>query len=108
MDDLQNFFCWNKECPEYGIRGGNNIRVRGLYGKQHDIRLLYCLTCKERFSERRGTVFFDSRLPSATTVSLLEHVVEGTGNTTRVLFVCNDFADFSYYEGTFVSITARE
>ena len=79
MDDLKKFFCPNKECSEYGIRGGENIRVRALYGKHKDIRLLYCLTCKEKFSERRGTVFSDSRLPKDQTVSILEHVVEGNG-----------------------------
>jgi len=79
MDDLSKFFCWNKECSEYGIRGGENISVRALYGKHKDIRLLYCLTCKEKFSERRGTIFSDSRLPKDQTVSILEHVAEGNG-----------------------------
>lgn len=79
MDDLEKFFCWNKQCSQYGIRGGGNIRVRAWYGKQKDIRLLYCRTCKEKFSERRGTVLFDSRLPAEQVVSILEHVVEGNG-----------------------------
>ena len=42
-------------------------------------RLLYCLVCKEKFSEHRGTVFFDSRLPKEKVVALLEHVAEGNG-----------------------------
>jgi len=40
---------------------------------------LHCLVCKKRFSEHRGTVFFDSRLPKETVVSILEHVVAGNG-----------------------------
>ena len=52
MEGLEMFFCWNKSCPEYGIRGGNNIRVRAWFGKHNDIRLLYCLTCKARSTER--------------------------------------------------------
>ena len=79
MAGLEKFFCWNKVCPEYGIRGGNNIRVRSWFGKHNDIRLLYCLTCKEKFSERRGTILSDSRLPAEKVVSIIEHVVEGTG-----------------------------
>jgi|GEM_PF-1283188 len=89
MDDFSKFFCPNKKCSEYGIRGGANIRVRALYGNHKDIRLLYCSECKARFSERRGTIFSDSRLPKETVVSLIEHVVEGNGmrKTGRLLRV---------------------
>jgi LacI family transcriptional regulator len=88
MDDLDKFCCLNKNCPQHGVRGEKNIRVRDTYGP-NKTRLLYCLTCKERFSERRGTVFFGSRLPEATVVSILEHVVEGNGmrKTGRLLKV---------------------
>jgi transposase-like protein len=78
MDDLKKFFCQNKECPEYGVRGKENIRVRAEYGP-NKTRLLYCLHCKQRFSEHRGTIFFDSRLPKDKVVSIVEHVVEGNG-----------------------------
>jgi len=78
MDDLKNFCCQNKNCPKHGVRGEENIRVRTTYGP-NDTRLLYCTNCKKRFSEHRGTVFFDSRLPKETVVSLLEHVAEGNG-----------------------------
>ena len=78
MDDLHKFCCWNKSCPKHGVRGEGNIHVRACYGP-NDTRLLYCLICKKKFSERRGTVFFDSRLPEETVVSILEHVVEGNG-----------------------------
>jgi transposase-like protein len=79
MDDLKNFFCWNKKCLKYGIRGAENIRVKDWYGKNNDIRLLKCLDCGQRFSERRGTIFFDSRLPKEKTLSVMEHVAEGVG-----------------------------
>jgi hypothetical protein len=42
-------------------------------------RLLWCLECKKTFSENRGTVFYDSRLPKEKVVSILEHVSEGNG-----------------------------
>jgi transposase-like protein len=91
MDDLDMFCCQNKECSEYGIRGEKNIRVRSRYGA-NDTRLLYCLICKKTFSEHRGTVFFDARLPKETVISILEHVVEGTGmrKTGRLLKVDHD------------------
>lgn len=78
MDDLSKFCCQNKNCEKHGHRGENNIRVRYRYGK-NNTRLLYCLVCKKQFSERRGTVFFDSRLPEETVISILAHVDEGNG-----------------------------
>jgi transposase-like protein len=78
MDDLHQFCCQNKKCPKYGIRGAGNIHVKDTYGPYHT-RLLRCRICKQRFSERKGTLFFDSRLPPDTVVSILEHVVEGNG-----------------------------
>jgi len=78
MDDLKNFCCQNKKCPKHGVRGEENIRVRARYGPDQT-RLLYCLVCKKSFSEHRGTVFFDSRLPKDKVVSILDHVAEGIG-----------------------------
>jgi transposase-like protein len=88
MDDLGKFCCQNKKCPKHGVRGEDNIRVRSTYGP-NKTRLLYCLFCKKKFSERRGTIFFDSRLPEATVVSILEHLVEGNGmrKTSRLVKV---------------------
>lgn len=79
MDDLTNYFCWNKDCAKYGIRGAENISVRARYGKNKDIRLLYCRECGAKFSERRGTLLFDSRLPKEKTIAVMEHIAEGVG-----------------------------
>lgn len=79
MEDLKNFCCQNKNCEKYGCRSEENIRVRARYGPGKKTRLLNCLVCKEKFSEHRGTVFFDSRLPKEKVVALLEHVAEGNG-----------------------------
>ena len=98
MDDFDKFCCQNRNCPKHGVRGEKNIRVRYYYGP-NNTRLLYCLICKKQpvlrpnnFSEYRGTVFFDSRLPKETVVSILEHVVEGNGmrKTGRLLNVDPD------------------
>lgn len=78
MDDLRTFCCQNRDCPDYGKRGHGNLTVAGHYGAQQR-RLLRCRTCKARFSERKGTPLFDSRLPEAKLVSLLEHIADGCG-----------------------------
>ena len=49
------------------------------YGPDKARRMLRCRTCKARFSERRGTPLFDSRLPPGKAESVLEHVAEGCG-----------------------------
>jgi len=91
MDDLKNYFCWNEDCPKYRVPGGDNIRLRDRYGK-NNTRLLYCRLCKKKFSERRGTIFFDARLPEKTVVSILEHIIGGCGirRTGRLLQVDKD------------------
>ena len=96
MDDLHKFCCQNKKCPKHGARGEGNIHIRATYGP-NNTRLLYCLICKKPFSERRGTVFFDSRLPEATVVSILEHVVEGNGMRKTGRLVKVDPATVSRY-----------
>jgi len=78
MDDLSAFCCQNQDCLDHGKRGHGNLTVCGRYGR-HQRRLLYCKTCKARFSERKGTPLFDSRLPQDTVVSVLHHIAEGCG-----------------------------
>ena len=63
MDDLSRFCCLNSDCPEHGKRGAGNLTVTGRYGPGKARRMLRCRTCKARFSERKGTPLFDSRLP---------------------------------------------
>ena len=79
MKALSKFCCQNKKCPNYGKRGANNLTVCGKYGKNNNIRLLYCRTCKSRFSERKGTPLFRMKLDEKKAVSLLEHISESCG-----------------------------
>jgi transposase-like protein len=79
MDDLSRFCCQNPGCSEAGKRGAGNLTVCGRYGKHETIRLLYCRKCRARFSERKGTALFNSRLPSVKAMSVLEHIAEGCG-----------------------------
>jgi transposase-like protein len=78
-DDLSRFCCQAPGCQSYGVRGAGNLSVCGLLGKHKHIRLLYCSTCKARFSERKGTPLFGSHLPPAKAVSVLHHIAEGNG-----------------------------
>ena len=89
MQALSKFCCQNKRCPDYGKRDGNNLTVCGRFGKNKQIRLLYCRTCKQRFSERKGTPLFRMKLDEKKAVSLLEHVSESCGvrKTSRLVGV---------------------
>src|SRR5262249_17291433 len=89
MDDLARFCCQNPECPDYGQRDAGNLRVCDRYGPNKQRRLLYCATCKARFSERKGTPLFGARLPEKDIVSLLAHIDEGCGvrKTSRLIGV---------------------
>ena len=79
MEDLSRFCCQNPRCIAYGTRGAGNLALRGWVDKNRCIHLLYCKTCKNRFSERKGTVFYRAHLPVAKVVSILDHVQEGCG-----------------------------
>jgi LacI family transcriptional regulator len=79
MDDLARFCCLNPDCPDHGQRAAGNLTVTSRYGPGKARRMLRCRTCKARFSERRGTPLFDSRLPPGKAESVLEHVAEGCG-----------------------------
>ena len=62
MDELSQFCCQNEHCSDYGKRGAGNLSVCDRYGANKERRLLYCATCKARFSERKGTPLFGARL----------------------------------------------
>ncbi|MDL2321725.1 hypothetical protein LJC47_05210 [Desulfosarcina sp. OttesenSCG-928-B08] len=51
--------------------------------------MLYCSVCKKRFSERKGTVLFGSRLPEEKVVDALGHLFEQNGirQTARLVGV---------------------
>lgn len=89
MDDLAQFCCQNSECADYGKRSAGNLTVCDRYGKNQQRRVLRCRTCKDRFSERKGTVFFGAQLPEEKVVAVLAHVAEGCGvrKTSRLLHV---------------------
>jgi transposase-like protein len=87
-DDLGRFCCQNPDCPDSGQRGHGNLSVCMRYGKSNR-RLLYCKTCKARFSERKGTPLFDSRLADDKAKAVLAHLADGCGvrQTSRLVQV---------------------
>lgn len=92
QEDLSRFCCQNANCPDYGKRGQGNLSVCDRYGKTKQHRLLYCRTCKARFSERKGTPLFASCLPEDKALDVIKHLAERTGvrATARMVGVHRD------------------
>ena len=89
--DLATLACVNPACQRFRLTGPDNLTVRTVYGQDH-IRLLRCRTCGEEFSERRGTAWFNTQLPAAQAVSVINHLGEGCGvrATARLVHVAKD------------------
>src|SRR5947199_9898478 len=92
MEDLDQFCCQNPPCSDYGLRGGGNLRVAFRYGKDRRRRMLACRTCQQRFSERKGTALFGSRLAHDRALAVLDHLQDGCGvrQTARLTGVDKD------------------
>jgi transposase-like protein len=91
MEDLDLFCCQNPDCTDYGLRGRGNLRVCFRYGKGQR-RMLACRSCQARFSERKGTAWFGSRLPHAQALAVFQHLQDGCGvrQTARLTGVDKD------------------
>ena len=79
MDDLKTFCCQNADCPDYGRRGRDNLRVCFRNGPNKERRVLACRTCQKRFSERKGTPLYRCKLPEEKALSVLQHLHESCG-----------------------------
>jgi len=92
MEQINNAYCPNKDCKEYGLRGQGNISFRGKYGKGKERILLYCRTCGKRFSSRTGTPFFGLHLSDESIRQVVHHAAEGVGvrATARLLGLGKD------------------
>jgi len=76
---LSAFCCQNERCVEYGKKGLNNIYVHSWLNPKKTIRKLRCRTCQESFSERKGTVWYQSKLSQEKALILARHLAEGDG-----------------------------
>jgi transposase-like protein len=89
MDDLKTFCCQNENCPVYGRRGLDNLRVCFRNGPNKERRVLACRTCQKRFCERKGTALYRCQLPEDKAVAVLQHLQESCGvrQTSRLVGV---------------------
>lgn len=92
MVDLDNHFCPNVSCAQYGQRNQGNISIRGQYGKDKSRVLLYCRTCGKRFAATHGSALFGLHLPAETVRGIIHHAAEGSGvrATARLLYLDKD------------------
>jgi IS1 family transposase len=73
---LESLACVNRDCDLYGQKGGHNLKIRKVYGRDN-IRYLRCCCCQEEFSERKNTALWNSKIPEEKAVSVAEHLAEG-------------------------------
>ncbi|MFC1864035.1 hypothetical protein ACFL1Z_08815 [Thermodesulfobacteriota bacterium] len=92
MTDVDNAFCPNEDCKDYGLQNHGNIAIRGKYGKDRDKDLLYCRTCGKRFASTRATAFFGLHLSDDKIAQIIHHAAEGFGvrATSRLLDINKD------------------
>ena len=92
MIELEQCFCPNKQCKDYGLRRQGNIAVRGKYGKDKSRDLLYCRTCGKRFASTQASALFGLHLPTEVIRQIIHHAAEGVGvrATARLLEMDKD------------------
>lgn len=92
MTTIEEMFCINDKCKDYGVKNLGNIRTRGKFGVKKDKLLLYCNTCGQRFSQSRATAFFGLRIPEKKINQIIKLTADGTGirETGRQLHVSKD------------------
>lgn len=91
MLEIGNYFCPKHDCKDYGIRHKGNLNVQFTYGK-NGRHMLYCTTCKSRFSETSCTAFFGAKYSAEQVGSIIRCTAEGNGvrATGRILGLDKD------------------
>lgn len=86
MISIAQCFCPNKSCKDYGLTDHGNLNMGFAYGK-HANHMLYCRTCKTRFSETKCSAFFGTKYSSEHIGAILRTTAEGAGvrATARIL-----------------------
>ena len=92
MAELDQCFCPNEKCKDFGLRHQGNIAIRGKYGKDKSRDLLYCRTCGKRFGATQASALFGLHLPPETIRQIIHHAAEGVGvrATARLLELDKD------------------
>lgn len=76
---LSAFCCQNERCEDYGKKGLGKLYQHNWANRKQTIRRLRCQTCQESFSERKGTVWYQSKLPREKALAITRHLAEGDG-----------------------------
>lgn len=76
-DDLALFACPNPECNRFNQFNAGNLSVCEKMGKDGAIRRLYCNHCRQRFSERQGSLLEYTKLPRDTVVRIVKCLGHG-------------------------------
>jgi len=74
---LECFACPNAACELFNRFGAGNLSVCEFMGKGKAIRRLYCDHCGQRFSERRGSLMQDAKLPVPAVVRMVKCLTHG-------------------------------
>ncbi len=92
MFSIENAFCPERNCKDYGLSNRGNIAIRGKYGKDKSKDLLYCRTCGKRFASTRFSAFFGLHLSDEKIEQIIHHAAEGVGvrATARLLNINKD------------------
>ena len=92
MKTVEDAFCPNTDCKDYGVRNQGNIGNRGKYGKNNERTLLYCRTCGTRFAATKATAFFGFHVSEDMIRQIIHHAAEGVGvrATARLLGIDKD------------------
>ncbi|MDA3896714.1 MAG: hypothetical protein PF482_11285 [Desulfobacteraceae bacterium] len=92
MRELEQCFCPNAQCKDYGLRNQGNLAVRCKYGKDKNRELLYCRTCGQRFAATQASALFGLHLSAETIQQIIHHAAEGVGvrATARLLGLDKD------------------
>ena len=73
---LHNYFCHNKECRSYGIKGSDNIVKNG--HRRNGLQNFKCTDCRTQFVETKGTPFFGKHLSKREIIKISKQFVEKT------------------------------
>lgn len=74
---LDGFACPNPECCDFNRFGAGNLSVSDRIGKGKAIRRLYCSSCKQRFSERKGSLLEQAKIPVEVAVRIVKCLGHG-------------------------------
>lgn len=76
-ESLAGFACPNPDCCDFNRFGAGNLGVSDRIGKGRAIRRLYCSSCHRRFSERKGSLMEQAKIPLEVVVRIIKCLGHG-------------------------------